>query len=198
MRKVRTSRRTTPRPGGLVAAVSRATTAASASAARGAGDRRFGCVETWGRPACPIIGLAVAGAAKRWWHAPPAIQRDAGSARFQAGSWWSLRPLWGSSRTAPVHVRGHLSSYVWRTDRGRTARERVTPATGFARRWERSHWRSTPLSASRRLLPPFREYDERLAQVADTADAQIALAEWCEQQGLSRERLIHLRRATGA
>ena len=42
---------------------------------------------------------------------------------------------------------------------------------------------------------PFREYDERLAQVADTADAQIALAEWCEQQGLSRERLIHLRRA---
>ncbi|QOJ13963.1 MAG: HEAT repeat domain-containing protein [Planctomycetia bacterium] len=42
---------------------------------------------------------------------------------------------------------------------------------------------------------PFQEYELRLADTADTAEGQFALAEWCQERGLSTERRKHLHRA---
>ncbi|MCG3126503.1 MAG: hypothetical protein CHACPFDD_01339 [Phycisphaerae bacterium] len=41
----------------------------------------------------------------------------------------------------------------------------------------------------------FAEYDSRRQQTPDQPDPLVALAAWCEEQGLTHERLIHLRRA---
>lgn len=42
---------------------------------------------------------------------------------------------------------------------------------------------------------PFREYEQRRAAAADTADDQTNVAKWCAEQGLAPERLRHLQRA---
>ncbi len=39
------------------------------------------------------------------------------------------------------------------------------------------------------------QYEQRREQAADRPDEQFALAQWCDEHGLSRERLVHLRRA---
>ena len=43
---------------------------------------------------------------------------------------------------------------------------------------------------------PFREYDQRAAEVENTAAAHMALAEWCAAQGLPVEYRRHLQQAT--
>ncbi|MFO0897635.1 MAG: HEAT repeat domain-containing protein [Pirellulales bacterium] len=42
--------------------------------------------------------------------------------------------------------------------------------------------------------PGRKDYERRAARTADTVEAQLALAAWCKEQKLNREREVHLRR----
>lgn len=57
---------------------------------------------------------------------------------------------------------------------------------------------SVPASAVERVekaTTPFEEYDRRAGQAGSTAEEQVALATWCDEQGLRTERRRHLQRA---
>jgi hypothetical protein len=103
--------------------------------------------------------------------------------------------LWCEAHGLKAERLKHLTLAVL-SDPSHAAARGLLGLVSYSGRWKRPEDVADKVKADEAVAARLAEYNGRRARTADTADAQWALALWCEQNGLDAEALAHFTAVT--